>query len=93
MITKLKKGHKTICIRPDAGGYYKASFASEILGASYEVRFKSTITGAIALHNFSEMISRHYGNVEVDFSYAEKDTVFESVLDVLRRDNGKRTQR
>jgi hypothetical protein len=90
MITGLKANHKTIVIRPDADGYYKAVFSSEILSASYEVRFKSTITGAIALHNFSEMIRRHYGNVEIDFSYSEKETVFESVISALRSGNGQR---
>jgi hypothetical protein len=41
----------------DHPGDYLAYFRSEFLDATYTVFFKDTITGALALHSFAEMIS------------------------------------
>ena len=40
---------------------YVAAFHSEVLGATFSVTFKETITGAVALHTFAEMLREHYG--------------------------------
>ena len=41
---------------------YVASIASGLLGATFSVVFSETITGAVALHTFAEMIRNHYGH-------------------------------
>ena len=46
----------------DHPGRYVASIASEPLGATFSVVFSETITGAVALHIFAEMIRNHYGH-------------------------------
>ncbi len=40
---------------------FVASFRSEFLDAIYAVVFSQTITGAVALHRFVQMISGQYG--------------------------------
>jgi len=47
-----------ISIHPveDRPGNYLATFRSEFLDATFTVFFKDTITGALALHSFAEMI-------------------------------------
>ena len=40
---------------------FVASFRSEFLYATYAVVFSQTITGAVALHRFVQMISDQYG--------------------------------
>ena len=40
---------------------YVASFSSEVLNATFSVVFHETITGAVALNNFAEMIRTYYG--------------------------------
>ena len=40
---------------------FVASFRSEFLDATYAVVFSQTITGAVALHRFVQMISDQYG--------------------------------
>ena len=42
-----------------------ASFSSEVLDATFSVIFNETITGAVALHTFAEMIRKQY-NQAVD---------------------------
>ena len=39
---------------------FVASFRSEFLEATYAVVFSKTITGAVALHRFAQMISKQY---------------------------------
>ena len=53
----------TISVSPAAGnlGTYIATFEAEVLDATYSVLFRESITGAIALHNFAEMLREHYG--------------------------------
>jgi hypothetical protein len=58
--TNMKEKKKIrISIHPveDHPGDYLAYFRSEFLDATYTVFFKDTITGALALHSFAEMIS------------------------------------
>lgn len=40
---------------------FVASFRSEFFDATYAVVFSQTITGAVALHRFTNMISDQYG--------------------------------
>ena len=47
---------------PDSSGRYTAAFHSEILDATFSVTFHETITGAVALHTFAEMVRKHYGH-------------------------------
>ena len=46
---------------PDSRNQYVAVFSSEFLGATFSVTFPETITGAVALHTFAEMIRKQYG--------------------------------
>ena len=42
-------------------GAYVATFTAPVLGATYAVVFSESVTGAIALHRFADMIAGHYG--------------------------------
>ena len=42
-------------------GRYIASFQSDLLGATYAVVFRESVTGAVALHRFVTMIEGQYG--------------------------------
>ena len=42
-------------------GRYIASFQSDLLGATYAVVFRESVTGAVALHRFAGMIESQYG--------------------------------
>ena len=66
---------------------YLAYFRSEFLDATYTVFFKDTITGALALHSFAEMVRRKYQEKEVDFLLSEQELPFrnEALLDVVTR--------
>ena len=46
----------------DHPGQYVASISSAPLGATFSVMFSETISGAVALHTFAEMIRGHYGH-------------------------------
>jgi len=78
-----------ISIHPVEGrsGDYLAYFRSEFLDATFTVFFKDTITGALALHSFAEMIRRKYQEKEVDFLLSEQELPFrnEALLDVVNR--------
>ena len=78
-----------ISIHPveDHHGDYLAYFRSEFLDATYTVFFKDTITGALALHSFAEMIRRKYQEKEVDFLLSEQELPFrnEALLGVVTR--------
>ena len=39
---------------------FVASFRSEFLDATYAVVFSKSVTGAVALHRFAQMISKQY---------------------------------
>lgn len=47
-----------ICIVPagDSSDRYVAAFISEALHATFSVVFRETVTGAVALHSFAEMV-------------------------------------
>ena len=68
-------------------GHYVAYFRSEFLDATYSAFFRDTITGALALHSFSEMIRKKYEQKEVDFILSEAEVPFrnEALLDVVNR--------
>ena len=51
----------TITGAEDNRDRFVASFRSEFLDATYAVVFSQTITGAVALHRFVQMISDQYG--------------------------------
>ena len=38
-----------------------ATFHSDVLDATFSVTFRETITGAVALHTFAEMLRKNYG--------------------------------
>ena len=40
---------------------YIATFTSEAFGATFSVVFRETVTGAVALHSFAEMVRSRYG--------------------------------
>jgi hypothetical protein len=52
----------TIQVHPVPGfrSRYVAAFTSDFLGATFSVAFPETITGAVALHAFAEMIRNQY---------------------------------
>lgn len=53
----------TIRIHPlsNSRSRYVAVYSSDFLGATFAVTFPETITGAVALHSFAEMIRKEYG--------------------------------
>ena len=46
---------------PEKPGRFIASFQAEFLDATYAVVFTETVTGALALHRFVQMIENQYG--------------------------------
>ena len=56
-------------------GEYTASFTSEFLHATFSVRVKDNILGAVALHRFSEMILKQFGRYtttgEIEFVFPD----------------------
>ena len=68
-------------------GNYVAYFKSEFLNATFSVFFQDTITGALALHTFSEIIRKKYEEKEVDFILSEEQVPFrsEALLNVVNR--------
>ena len=89
----MQKGKRIgIVISPvkDHSGEYVAYFRSEFLQSTYTVYFKDTITGALALYNFGEMIRKQYDQQEVDFLLSEEEVPFrsEALVDVINRQHG-----
>jgi len=80
-----------IVIRPVEGreGEYVAYYEAESLQATFSVRLKDSIFGALALHAFAEMIRKTYGknykSGEIDFVVSEEAMSLKSkvLLDVL----------
>ena len=66
---------------------FVASFRSEFLDATYAVVFSQTITGAVALHRFVQMISGQYGKqVELRIAndlYPVKNRAVEDILNSI----------
>jgi len=59
-------------------GEYIAYYRSELLNATYSVYFRDNIFGAIALHDFSEMIKRKYEKEGIEFIISEEKMQFKS---------------
>ena len=76
-----------IVIKPVAGrkGEYLAYCKSGFLDATFSVYFKDTLMGALALHEFMEMIRRKYEEREVRTLVSAEEILFknEALLDVL----------
>ena len=53
----------TVTIRhiPDDTGSYIALFASPVLASTFSVVFPDSITGALALHEFADMLRMRFG--------------------------------
>ena len=66
-------------------GEYLAYFRSEPLDATFSVYFRDSLMGAIALHEFCEMLRQSYGVDGVRLELCDQAVVFRSpaVLDVL----------
>ena len=66
-------------------GEYLAYFRSEPLDATFSVYFRDSLMGAIALHEFAEMLRKSYGVDGVRLELCDQAVVFRSpaVLDVL----------
>ena len=67
-----------ISIHPveDHPGDYLAYFRSEFLDATYTVFFKDTITGALALHSFAEMLQEKMNSHNNLSLLHEKEALF-----------------
>jgi hypothetical protein len=78
--------HPLVRIAPVDGdsSRFVASFKAEVLGATYAVVFPETVTGAIALHRFVQMIEQQYGK-QVEIQLADELLPFhsEAVADLL----------
>ena len=66
---------------------FVASFRSEFLDATYAVVFSQTITGAVALHRFVQMVSDQYGKqVELRIAndlFPAKNSAVEDILNSI----------
>lgn len=53
----------TVTIRhvPDESGSYIAMFSSPVLASTFSVVFPDSITGALALHEFADMLHMRFG--------------------------------
>jgi acyl carrier protein phosphodiesterase len=64
---------------------FVASFRSEFLDATYAVVFSQTITGAVALHRFVQMICDQYGKqVELRIANDLFPVTNKAVEDILK---------
>ena len=59
-------------------GEYIAYYRSELLSATYSVYFRDNIFGAIALHDFSEMIKGKYKKEDIEFIISEEKMLLKS---------------
>ena len=88
MFTKKENSKIVVIIHPvkNRKGNYIAFFKSEFLDSTYSLFFKDTITGAIALHDFSKMIRSNYEVEEIDFEVSNIFVPFtnEAIIDVLK---------
>ena len=57
-----------IAVHPQKRDWYVARYQSEFLGASYSVEFANSITGAVALYHFVEMLKTRYPHGQVTFT-------------------------
>lgn len=86
----MNNGKPTIYIRrvPEKPGFYVAYFTSEVLQATFSLHFRDTITGAIALNNFAEMLRIKYQfhtyNLQVDNSIECTNSAVVDVLEMFQ---------
>ncbi len=52
---------------PEKADWYVATYRSGFLSASYSVEFANSITGAVALYHFVEMLKTRYPEGQVTF--------------------------
>ena len=56
-----------ITAHPEKADWYVATYRSGFLGAAYSVEFANSITGAVALYHFVEMLKSRYPEGQVTF--------------------------
>jgi hypothetical protein len=56
-----------ITAHPQKDDWYVAKYQSGFLCATYSVEFPNSITGAVALHHFVEMLKTRYPHGQVTF--------------------------
>ena len=56
-----------ITAHPEKADWYVARYKSGFLGASHSVEFANSITGAVALYHFVEMLKTRYPEGRVTF--------------------------
>ena len=62
---------------------YIASFQTDLLGSVFAVVFPENITGAVALHRFTNMIEHQYGKpveLRIDDLFPERSKAVEEML-------------
>jgi len=52
---------------PEKPDWYVARYSSDFLNAAYSVEFANTVTGAVALYHFVEMLKTRYPGGQVTF--------------------------
>ena len=88
-MTTIKKTTRGLSVNVQAiagrDGEYLAYFRSEPLDATFSVYFRDSLMGAIALHEFAEMLRKSYGVDAVRLELCDQAVVFRSpaVLDIL----------
>ena len=79
-----------ITIRPVHNDRYIALFSSPILSSTFSVVFPDSITGALALHDFAEMIRLRYDRpVEIELNLDEfvpRSKAMEDVLAAMKEE-------
>ena len=79
----------------DTPGKFLASFHSEFLDATYSLLFNETVTGAVALHRFAQMIESQYGSaVElqiIDDFFPVKNKAVEDILAGIGKNGSRKT--
>jgi hypothetical protein len=84
------KGEITVFIRRVKEGCYLAYFHSEVLQATYSLYFKDTITGAIALNNFVEMLRIKHDfstcKLQIDHSISCENKAVLDVIDLYKEE-------
>ena len=83
-----------VVIKPVAGrkGEYLAYCRSKFLDATFSCYFKDTLMGALALHEFMEMIRRKYEKQEIRTLVSREEILFknEALLEVLAGEGEKK---
>ena len=80
----------------DTPGKFLASFHSEFLDATYSLLFNESVTGAVALHRFAQMIGSQYGcAVElqiVDEPFPVNNQAVADILATIGRNGSRKAQ-